>query len=86
MNPGRDGALLRLPKGERPTELVSPRREAPALDGIEQATPELVPLFVPKRVEEEVRALAIHADVKYGAVLDYVYGAARRLLWQGSAW
>lgn len=84
-NPGATGIALWFPRGDSPAELVPPRKAAPALSKNDRSTPDLVTLLLPSRVEKEIRALAVHADVKYGLVVDYVYRLAREALWSGES-
>ncbi len=84
-NPGATSIALWFPKGDSPAELISPRKAAPALSKNDRSTPDLVTLVLPSRVEKEIRALAVHADVEYGLMVDYVYRLAREALWSGES-
>jgi len=74
---------LTFEAGEAPVGFVSPRKPPPALGKNERSTSDVVTIVVPSRVDEEMRAFALRADVKYGRVLDYTYGLARERLWRG---
>lgn len=79
-----DGSILELTPGERPAGFASPKKKKPpALSGKNNSTAEMIDLFVPPHVASEMRKLAVHADVKYGRVVDYTYLNARDALWRG---
>jgi hypothetical protein len=61
--------------------LLRSSKKAPALGDGRRATPDLVPMQLPKRVIAEIRELALHADLQYGVVVERAYLLARERLW-----
>jgi hypothetical protein len=82
-NPHPNGTTISFPSLEPPTAFQSPKKKPPALSGKTNSTADMVALLVPPRVENEVRALAIHAGTTYGRAVDYVCLLARDALWTG---